>query len=96
MFMPPTRASSSTVGVRPRSVEAVKRVLESKGDYEHISMAVTMLMSLGGPKGRDAVLMAKTDHFDAKSRDYYQRILTGLEDVHTTNQIINVIQYEPD
>jgi hypothetical protein len=44
-----------------RSVDAVKRVLDSRGDYEHFSMAVTMLMNVGGPSGRDAVVMAKTD-----------------------------------
>lgn len=50
-----------------RSVDAVKQVLESKGDYERFAMAVTMLMSVAGPKGRDAVIMAKTDHLDAEN-----------------------------
>ncbi len=64
-----------------RSVDAVKQVLDTRGDYEHFAMAVTMLMSVSGPKGRDAVIMAKTDHLDAKSRDYHQRILDSIKAV---------------
>ena len=64
-----------------RSIDAVKLVLESKGDIERFSMAVTMLMRVGGPKGRDAVIMAKTDHLDAKSQAFHQRILAGAKAV---------------
>lgn len=64
-----------------RSVNAVRQVLESKGDIERFSMAVTMLMRVGGPKGRDAVIMAKTNHLDAKSQAFHQRILAGAKAV---------------
>jgi hypothetical protein len=42
-----------------RSVGAVRQVLESKREIECFSMAVTMLMRVGGPKRRDAVIMVK-------------------------------------
>ena len=64
-----------------RSVDAVKQVLDSRGDYERFSMAVTMLMRVGGPKGRDAVIKVKTDHLDARSLEFHQRILAGAQQV---------------
>lgn len=64
-----------------RSVDAVKKVLETKGDIEHFAMAVTMLMSVGGPQGREAVATLKTDHLDEKARDYHQRILGKVKSV---------------
>lgn len=42
-------------------------------------MAATMLMRVGGPKGRDAVVMVKTNHLDAKSQAFHQRILAGAK-----------------
>jgi hypothetical protein len=64
-----------------RSVDAVKLVLNSKGDYERFSMAVTMLMRVGGPQGRDAVVNLKTDHLDARSLESHQRILAKVQKV---------------
>ena len=64
-----------------RSVDAVKQVLDSKGDYERFSMAVTMLMRVGGPQGRDAVVNVKTDHLDARSLESHQRILAKVQKV---------------
>jgi hypothetical protein len=64
-----------------RSVDAVKRVLQTRNDFAHFSMAVTMLMSVGGRSGQDAVLTAKIDHLDAKSRDYHQRIMEDVKAV---------------
>jgi hypothetical protein len=62
-----------------RSVDAVKRVLDTRGDLPHLKMAVNMLMRVGGPKGRDAVVMAKTEHLDPKARDYHQEILDSVK-----------------
>jgi hypothetical protein len=44
-------------------------------------MAVTMLMTMGGPSGREAVLTAKTDHLDEKSRNYQERVVAGAKQV---------------
>jgi hypothetical protein len=63
------------------SVEPVARIMNRRGDYEHFVVAVTMLMSVGGPKGRDAVIGVKTAHLDAKSRAYLEEILPHVRAV---------------
>lgn len=64
-----------------RSTNAVRELMNSCRDRGCFPMAVTVLMSVGGPTGRAAVLAARTDNLDAESLAYHQRILSAVRAV---------------
>lgn len=63
------------------SADAVSAVMQRRGDYHSFSMAVTMLMEVGGPAGRAAVLEARAEHLDAESKQYLERIRAAVQEV---------------
>jgi hypothetical protein len=64
-----------------RSVPAVSAVMNRCGSNDVFTMAVTALMTVGGPAGRDAVVAARPETLDEKSRAYHQRILPAVKAV---------------
>lgn len=61
-----------------RSVDAVAAVLRTDGSKEVVVRAVTMLMKVGGPRGRDAVLAIDASRVAADARAYLDEIRSGV------------------
>jgi hypothetical protein len=63
------------------SVEAVRGLIQRRGDWRAFGMAVTMLMEVGGPAGRAAVLGARVEHLDSESRQYLESLRAAVQAV---------------
>jgi hypothetical protein len=63
------------------SVEAVRALIQRRGDWRAFGMAVTMLMEVGGPAGRAAVLGARVEHLDSESRQYLESLRAAVQAV---------------
>jgi len=58
-----------------QSVLRVVPILQHPADYETFSRALTMLMEVGGPAGRNAVIHLDPGALDARSKKYFLEIL---------------------
>lgn len=63
----------------PASVPEVKRALMASRDYETLDRAAELMMSLGGPEGRAALLGIDPKEFDAESQEEYPQIREAAE-----------------
>ncbi len=62
-------------------VPAVNAVLTKAKDFETVTRCVGMLMRVGGPAGRAAVLAVDPKSMDRASRDYMEKIRRSVEGV---------------
>jgi len=63
----------------PDSVPAVKRAMMESRNYDTFVRATAFMMTVGGPRGRDAMLAVPIQTFDAKSRQYYAEVRRDIE-----------------
>jgi hypothetical protein len=59
--------------------KSVKRILDSSGDLGMFQRAVTVLLTVGGPAGREAVLRTEPSRLDTDSRSYFEKILSEVK-----------------
>lgn len=62
---------------------AVSALLNTATDYETVTHCVAVLMRVGGPSGRDAVVALNPTKLDPKAREYVQRIVPEANKVNS-------------